>query len=405
MHIQRDLEEAVDTLIGCDGFEAAGVAAGIKKKHALDLGMIFAPHCATAAAVFTRNRVQAAPVVISMSRLASGRTRAVIVNSGNANCCTGNRGLADAHSMTEATAMALGIDVDDVCVASTGVIGARLPIEKIRSAIPAAAKKLAPHGFEDFARAIMTTDTVPKLVQCKGVIDEREFTLLAAAKGAGMIRPDMATLLCFICTDAEIEPLLLRRTLRSAVDCSLNRISIDGDTSTNDMVLVMASGKSGARVQSPDQIKQFEHALRDLLMDLSRQLVRDGEGVNKVVRIEVCGARSDAAALQVADTVAHSPLVKTAFFGEDANWGRIIAAVGRSGIPVDPERVDLYFDDVLMFSNGQGCGVEAEELSTAVLMQPEFCVRIDLNHGPGRAALLTCDFSVEYVRINADYRS
>lgn len=397
--------DAVGTTIQCDGFQAAGIAAGIKNNQDLDLGVIFAPESASAAAVFTRNQVQAAPVALSKSRLAGGCARAVIVNSGNANCCTGEPGMADARAMVAATAEALNIDADDVWVASTGVIGARLPMENIQKALPDVLDNLRPDGFEDFSRAIMTTDTIPKLVQSKGQIDGREFTLVAVAKGAGMIRPDMATMLCFICTDVEMSPAFLQQGLTSAVDRSLNRISIDGDTSTNDMVLAMASGQSGVVAQTPEQLQQFESVLHELLMDVARRLVRDGEGVNKLVEVKVRGAVSNAAALQVVDTVVHSPLVKTAFFGEDANWGRIIAAVGRAGVPIDPQRVDLYFDDVLMFQHGQGCGAEAEVLSTDVLKQSDFTVSIDLNQGHGQAAMLTCDFSVEYVRINADYRS
>ena len=399
------MEDVVGNTIQCKGFRAAGIAAGIKENEVLDLGVIFVSTSASAAAVFTRNLVQAAPIKVSKSRLAGGRARAVVVNSGNANCCTGEQGLADAHETVEAAAEALGIDAEDVWVASTGVIGASLPMHAIRSALPKVIGRLRPGGFDDFARAIMTTDTVPKLIQSKGEIEGGEFTLLAAAKGAGMIRPDMATMLCFICTDVEIEPALLQRGLISATERSLNRISIDGDTSTNDMVMAMASGQSGVRIATEQQFEIFKSTLQRLLMDVARQLVQDGEGVNKIVEIDVRGADSDKAALRVADTVAHSPLVKTAFFGEDANWGRIIAAVGRAGVPIDPDGIDLYFDDVLMFQNGQGCGSEAEALSTAVMKQSSFRVRIDLNQGRGQAALLTCDLSVEYVKINADYRS
>ncbi len=389
----------------CGGFQAAGVAAGIKSNQDLDLGVLFMPDSAAAAAVFTRNQVQAAPVQLSTSRLAGGTARAVIVNSGNANCCTGERGLADARTMVEATARDLDIDADDVWVASTGVIGAPLPMECILEAVPKAVGELRKDGFEDFARAIMTTDTRPKLVRSTGRIDGREYTLLAVAKGVGMLRPDMATMLCFICTDADITPALLQQSLTSAVDRSLNRISVDGDTSTNDMVLAMASGTSGVRVSSAEQIEGFGRTLQDVLIKVARLLVKDGEGATKVVEIKVRGADSDEAAFQVADTVAHSPLVKTAFHGEDANWGRIIAAVGRSGVAMVADAVDLYFDDVRMFHQGLGAGAEAEASATQVLKQPEFRVTIDLNQGTGQATMLTCDFSADYVRINADYRS
>jgi glutamate N-acetyltransferase/amino-acid N-acetyltransferase len=389
----------------CAGFRAAGVAAGIKKNAAPDLGLIVSDGAATVAAVFTRNCVQAAPVTISRQRATSGVGQAVIVNSGNANCCTGEQGMRDAVAMADAAANAVGIDPERVLVASTGVIGEPLPLAKIQKALPALSDALRQDGFEDFAEAIMTTDTVPKLVRRQGDIEGHPFTVLAAAKGAGMIRPDMATMLCFVCTDVGIDAGLLQQCLHRAVDRTLNRISIDGDTSTNDTVLVLANGCSGAQVATPSQLEAFQVLLCDLLGDIAHRLVKDGEGVTKVVDLTVAGAASDTEAFQIADAVAHSPLVKTAFFGQDANWGRVIAAAGRAGVPLDPDRIDLYFNDVQMVRNGRGCGPRAEALATTVLQRPEFAVTIKLNQGDGRATLLTCDFSVEYVKINADYRS
>lgn len=391
--------------IQCPGFQAAGMAAGIKKNGAFDLGLIHSKVPATVAGVFTRNQVQAAPVLVSKARVARGTARAVVVNAGNANCCTGDQGKMDAQTMAALAADALQLAPEDVLVASTGVIGAPMPMGKIESAAPDLAAGLSVDGFEDFSRAIMTTDTVPKLVERRGEIDGRPVTLVAAAKGAGMIRPDMATMLCFICSDVQISPSLLQQSLKSAVDRSLNRMTIDGDTSTNDMVLILANGVSAATVQTPDQLKIFQVLLDDLLADIALRLVKDGEGVTKVARIKVQGASSDSAALRIADTVSHSPLVKTAFFGEDANWGRIIAAVGRAGVPIDPQKIDLFFDHVQMVNQGRWCGPEAEAQATVVLKQPEFSITIDLHQGQGADSLLTCDFSVEYVRINADYRS
>jgi glutamate N-acetyltransferase / amino-acid N-acetyltransferase len=391
--------------IGCPGFKAAGMAAGIKKNGCFDLGLIHSSRPAVVAGVFTRNQVQAAPVLVSKARVAKGTARAVVVNSGNANCYTGDQGVADAEAMAALTAAELKLAPEDVLVASTGVIGAPLPMEKIASAAPILATHLAPEGFEAFSLAMMTTDTVPKLVQRRGEIDGRPVTLVAAAKGAGMIRPDMATMLCFVCTDARIQAPLLQQSLKEAVDRSLNRITIDGDTSTNDMVLMLANGASGASVQTPEHHKIFQELLNDLLTDIAHRLVQDGEGVTKVVRITVQGAPSDAAAWRIADTVAHSPLVKTAFFGEDANWGRIIAAVGRAGVPLDPQKIDLYFGQEQIVSGGCWCGPEAEARAAAVLKQAEFSVTIDLNQGRGTDGLLTCDFSLDYVRINADYRT
>jgi glutamate N-acetyltransferase/amino-acid N-acetyltransferase len=391
--------------IGCPGFEAAGMAAGIKKNSASDLGLICSSLPADVAGVFTRNQVQAAPVLVSKARVAKGTARAVVVNSGNANCFTGDQGMADAEAMAALTAAELNLAPEDVLVASTGVIGAPLPMDKIASAAPVLATRISPQGFEAFSRAIMTTDTVPKLVQRRGDINGRPVTLVAAAKGSGMIRPDMATMLCFVCTDARIQAPLLQQSLKDAVDRSLNRITIDGDTSTNDMVLMLANGSSGADVQSPEQHQIFQALLNDLLTDIAHRLVRDGEGATKVVRITVQGASSDAAAWRIADTVAHSPLVKTAFFGEDANWGRIMAAVGRAGVPVEPQKIDLYFGPVQIVSRGRWCGPEAEARATAELKQDEFSVTIELNQGRGGDSLLTCDFSLDYVRINADYRT
>lgn len=389
----------------CAGFEAAGIAAGIKKDGAFDLGMIVSRHAAAAAGVFTRNKVQAAPVRLTRSHISNGSARAVIVNSGNANCCTGPQGDSDARRMARVAAETLKISENEVLVASTGVIGAPLPIDKIEAGGLELAKALRPDGFDDLARAMMTTDTVPKLIRREGLVDDRPFTVLAAAKGAGMIRPDMATMLCFVCTDVQISNSLLQESLQWAVDRSLNCITIDGDTSTNDMVLVLANGRSGVQITPDAGLTAFQELLEGLLMEVARRLVEDGEGVTKVVEIKVQGAGTDKDALKVADTVAHSPLVKTAFFGQDANWGRIIAAAGRAGVPLDPDRIDLYFGDVQMVKDGLGCGPEAETLATTVLKRPSFTVTIDLNQGAGKSRMLTSDFSVDYVKINADYRS
>jgi glutamate N-acetyltransferase/amino-acid N-acetyltransferase len=389
----------------CTGFTAAGINAGLKKDGTLDLGLIYSQTPAAATAVFTRNQVQAAPVVLDRQRIRAGRTRAVIVNSGNANCCNGAHGMQAAERMGAAAAAALGIAPEEVLVASTGVIGQALPIAKIEQAAPALVRQLAPDGFPDLARAIMTTDTEPKQVFRRGVAGGRPYNLLAVAKGAGMIRPDMATMLCFVCTDAGVPATVLDRSLRRAVDVSFNRISIDGDTSTNDTVILLANGSSGAHLASPEDEQGFAALLEDALLELARWIVRDGEGVSKTVEVCVRGARTAAEALRVAETIAHSPLVKTAFFGQDANWGRILAAAGRAGVPLDPDRLALFFDDVQMVAEGVGCGPAVEARATAVLKRPAFSVTLDLNQGTEAARLLTCDFSLDYVRINADYRT
>ena len=389
----------------CPGFQMGSVAAGLKKDGAADLGLIYSEEPSSVAAVFTRNKVQAAPVVLDRERIQSGLAQAVIVNSGNANCCTGPQGMENALSITAMVADALKIKEELVLVSSTGVIGKPLPVEKIGKALPALMGQLQSDGVMDFARAIMTTDTVPKTVSRRIATDAGEFTVTGVAKGAGMIRPDMATMLCFIMTDVGATAEDLQGILASACDRSFNRISIDGDTSTNDTVLVMANGRSGVDIGDPACLALFEKALFEVTSDLAKWLVRDGEGATKLVKIIVKGAESDADAYRIADTVAHSNLVKTALFGEDANWGRIIAAAGRAGVPMDPDRVDIYFDSIQMVAGGMGCGPEAEARATEVLKLDEYSITVDLRMGNGLAEMITCDFSVNYVKINADYRT
>jgi glutamate N-acetyltransferase/amino-acid N-acetyltransferase len=387
------------------GFKAAGIASGIKKSGKKDLGLIYSEVSANAAGLFTRNQVQAAPVRLDRERITSGICQAVIVNSGNANCCTGDQGMRDARNMSSLAGSELGISEDMVLVASTGVIGEPLPIEKIEASIPALVRSLDAEGIHDLAEAIMTTDTVPKISFGQGHLDGDTFSVMGVAKGAGMIRPDMATMLCFVCTDAKVGSKVLQNALVSVANRSLNRITIDGDTSTNDTLLIMANGRSGLTIQNADQQHIFMTVLESVLMDLAKQLVKDGEGVTKLVEVNVQGASSDTDALKIAETIAHSPLVKTAFFGEDANWGRIVGAVGRAGPAIDPDKIDVYFDTVQMVKAGAGCGKTVEIEATKVLKKPEFAVTVDLNMGHGSASMLTCDFSIDYVKINADYRS
>ncbi|MBW1693253.1 MAG: bifunctional glutamate N-acetyltransferase/amino-acid acetyltransferase ArgJ [Deltaproteobacteria bacterium] len=387
------------------GFKAAGIASGIKKSGKKDLGLIYSEVSANAAGLFTRNQVQAAPVRLDRERITSGICQAVIVNSGNANCCTGDQGMRDARNMSRLAGSELEISEDMVLVASTGVIGEPLPIGKIEASIPELIRSLDAEGIHDFAEAIMTTDKVPKISFGQGHVDSEMFSVMGVAKGAGMIRPDMATMLCFVCTDANVGSKVLQETLARVANRSLNRITIDGDTSTNDTLLIMANGRSGATIQNADHQHIFITVLESVLMDLAKQLVKDGEGVTKLVEVNVQGASSDTDALKIAETIAHSPLVKTAFFGEDANWGRIVGAVGRAGPAIDPDKIDVYFDTVQMVKTGVGRGKTVEIEATEVLKKPEFAVTVDLNMGHGSASMLTCDFSIDYIKINADYRS
>ncbi len=389
----------------CAGFQAAGVAAGLKKNGRNDLGLIVSQVPATAAGVFTQNRVQAAPVVLDRQRIKSGVCQAVLINSGNANCCTGEQGMRDAREMARLSAAALNIPEETVLVASTGVIGQPLPVVKIQKAIPALVQSLSPDGFMMLAEAIMTTDTVPKLVSRKGTLDGKTFTVTGTAKGAGMIAPNMATLLCFVCTDVGANADQLQRCLFESVQQSFNRITIDGDTSTNDTALILANGLSEAVIQTPADMAVFQDILNDVLVTLAKKLVKDGEGATKLVEICVRGAATSKDARRIADTVAGSNLVKTAIFGEDANWGRILAAAGRAGVVFEPGQMDIFFNDVLMFSQGSGRGVAVEDEVTKVLKLSEFVITIDLHSGDCQTSVWTCDFSVEYVRINADYRS
>jgi len=393
------------SIIPCPGFRAAGVVGGIKTNGRKDLGLIACDGPASVAGVFTRNRVQAAPVLLDRERVGSGVCRAVIANSGNANCCTGSAGYRDAVRMARVAAIGLGIPEEQVLVASTGVIGEPLPVERIERAFPSLLETLSPEGVGDFAEAIMTTDRVPKVVSRLIEIDGRSVTLTGVAKGAGMIRPDVATMLCFLMTDARASAGLLKDMLSAGAERSFNRITVDGDTSTNDTVLMLASGRSNAGLEPAGAREAFQAMLDDVMLALAKWVVKDAEGSNKLVEIRIVGAATDGEARAMADTIAHSPLVKTALFGEDANWGRILAAAGRSGAALDPSRVDIFIGPVQMVSNGIGCGKAAEGAATRVLKTDEFSITVDLHLGLGRAEVYTCDLSIDYVKINADYRS
>ncbi len=391
--------------IVCPGFQAAGIAAGIKDNGKRDLGLLFSKIPSKVGAIFTRNSVQAAPVILDRKRVQSGFSQAIIVNSGNANCCNGERGLTDARAMGVFASTSLGIAEEMILVASTGVIGQSLPIEKIQLSVPELTRSLKDDGFSELALSIMTTDTMPKLVSRQGHINGKTFTVTGVAKGAGMIRPDMATMLCFICTDIDAEPEYLSYALWIASERSFNRISIDGDNSTNDTAVIMANGLSGAAIENSVHKASFQRVLDDLCLSLAKMIVQDGEGATKMVEIVVKGALSDEEAYAVASKIGNSNLVKTAFFGEDANWGRILAAAGSAGVPFDTDSIDIFFDDVLMVEKGKGLGLAAEKKATQVMKRPAYTITLDLKAGDSQAFVYTCDFTLDYVRINADYRS
>lgn len=387
------------------GFLFSATTAQIKASGNPDLALAEAPRGASAAALFTRNRVAAAPLQVDREHLKKtrGRLRAVIVNSGNANCATGHAGLAAARAVCAEAGRLLQAAPEFIFPSSTGIIGVPLPVKKIRAALPRLVRERAQDvtALENFERAIMTTDTRPKLASATFSAGGATVTLTGVAKGAGMIHPNMATMLAYIFTDLEATPAQLRGALRRAADLSFNRISVDGDTSTNDTLLLLASGASGVTLTGRNH-SQFAGALTEVCCSLAGQIVADGEGVKHVIRLVVEGARTDADAHAIANVIARSMLVKTAWAGADPNWGRILAAVGRSGIAVDPQRVDIFIGPHQVCRRGAR-GDFNEDDAHACMLQPEYEIRVRVSRGRGRAQLLTSDLTAEYVRINADY--
>jgi len=384
------------------GFRAGAVGAGIKSeaKGCLDLGILLSDAPCRAAAVFTANQIKAAPVVLSQQRLQGGSAVAVVVNSGCANACTGEPGLLDAAEMAELAAKHVGVLPEEVLVASTGVIGQRLPMEHIRSGTGKVV--LSADGGHEFARAIITTDTAPKEVAVRA--GGGGFIIGGAAKGSGMIHPDMATLLCFLTTDAGVDIDFLRLALREAVDGSFNMVSIDGDTSTNDMVLIMANGlaKGEAVAKDSRQAEVFQQALNQVCIHLAKTIARDGEGATKLIEVTVSGANSVADARLVARTIVGSPLVKAAVHGSDPNWGRVMAAAGRSGVKLAEEKIDLYIGSTCMVKNG--CPVSFnEEEAVRLLDGDEVTIALKMSLGSAGATAWGCDLSEEYVTINSQY--
>ena len=393
------------------GFRVAAAMSGMRYKNRLDCVLIVSETEAAAAGVFTRNRFCAAPVVLCREHLeaSQGYARAVLVNAGIANACTGEEGLRRACRSASQVASLLGIEPDRVLVASTGVIGPQMRMEALEAVLPRLVSDLHPEGWLDAAQAIMTTDTVPKTAWGQAPLGQTAVTCAGMAKGSGMIAPDMATMLAFVVTDACITPNVLRFWLGKAVNASFNRITVDGDTSTNDTVLVLANAAARHPLITDPASSEgtvFGKLLTDVCLDLAHQIVRDGEGATKFVAVTVCGAKSRDRAARVAQTIATSPLVKTALFGQDANWGRIVAAAGRAGVDFDPDRVSLSFEDVCIFRNGQPVQEEdLEEKASAVFRQKDIHIRLDLGEGTEADTVYTCDFSYDYVKINADYRS
>ncbi len=389
------------------GFQAAGMHCGIKKPGIPDLALVISDITGPIAGVFTKNRVAAAPVLLDRIHLRQHQGRAILINSGNANACTGARGLAAAKTMATAVAQRLSIPVHQVFVGSTGVIGRVLPIDRIETGLPTLIARLSRRGGPQAAQAILTTDLRPKTVVIRGKIGGRTVTIGGMAKGSGMIHPNMATMLAYLTTDAAIAPSALQSALRSAVDHSFNSITVDGDTSTNDTVLCLANGlaKNAPIRRGTPNYSRFVRLLTEAAEQLALSICRDGEGVTKVVKVAVAGATTVSAAKRVASTIATSNLVKTALFGEDANWGRVMGAIGRSGVPINPEKVTVRFGDVIMVKRGVGVGLAAEQKIARVFKQKEFTISVHLGQGPAHAHMWTTDLSYDYVRINASYRS
>ena len=389
------------------GFLAAGIHSGIKQTKQLDLALVSSEFPGPIAGVFTKNTIPAAPVILDRHHLKKGVGQAVIINSGNANAFTGTDGLKHAREMAHLVAGQLGIPKHRVFVGSTGVIGAPLPIAALRKGIPTLASRLRKSGHRDAAQAIMTTDTRPKAIAVQQRIGGKLVTIGGMAKGSGMIHPDMATMLAYLTTDAVIDQKTLQKTLQMVVDQTFNCISVDGETSTNDTVLCMANGMAGNRTIRPavSACEQFQKLLHEACHYLAMEVCRDGEGATKTIEIQITEAASHKAARQLAHTLATSPLVKTAIFGADPNWGRIIAALGRAGYPLRPDRIVIAFNHLTIVKDGQGLGPRIERQIQKIMQRPSFTIAVSLGMGTGTATQWTTDLTYDYVKINASYRS
>jgi glutamate N-acetyltransferase/amino-acid N-acetyltransferase len=401
------MNDGMKGLLSVSGFQFSGISGEIKKDGARDLGLIHSETEATAAGVFTTNLVKAAPVLLDMERIKSGKGRAILMNSGNANACTGQRGRENAHLLADLVADELDIDRELVLVASTGVIGEQMPMDRIVKKIPKLVQELSSDGIGKLAEAIMTTDTCPKIEYETLNLEGGEVHICGVAKGSGMIRPLMATMPSFIVSDVAIDREALVSLTRQGSDKTFARVTVDGDTSTNDTLLVLANGHAGnPRLDhTSPALPQFQEKLWAVMDRLSKRLIEDAEGATKFVKIIVKGAKREEDALQVAFSIAHSPLVKTAFFGEDMNWGRILCAAGYAGVAIDPDRLELFVEDIRIVQNGLGCGKEEEERATEAMRKRSFDVTLDLHLGSAEGSVFTSDLSYDYVKINGSYRT
>jgi glutamate N-acetyltransferase / amino-acid N-acetyltransferase len=389
------------------GFLAAGIYSGIKKTKQLDLALIVSEKPGPIAGVFTSNTLPAAPVILDRLHLKKGIGQAVIVNSGNANAFTGQEGLAHAREMGRIVAEQLHMPLHHVFVGSTGVIGVPLPMTALRNGIPALILRLRKAGYKEAAQAIMTTDTRPKEIAVQRRIGGKMVTIGGIAKGSGMIHPDMATMLAYLTTDVVIDQKTLQKTLRTVADQSFNCISVDGETSTNDTVLCLANGLAGNTLirGSSSAATQFQNLLHEACHFLAMEICRDGEGATKIIKIEISGASSHKAAKQFAQTLATSPLVKTAIFGADPNWGRIIAALGQAGLPLHPNRIVIAFNGLPIVKDGKGLGPRIEAQIQKIMRRPSFTISVSLGTGTGSSTIWTTDLTYDYIKINASYRS
>jgi glutamate N-acetyltransferase/amino-acid N-acetyltransferase len=404
------MKEIEGGITSVSGIRATGVASGIKATGAKDLVLIVCDEIATAAGTFTSNKVKSAPVLVSMERIKSGKAQAVVANSGNANACTGEQGLNDARRMAEIAGNKLKISSELVLVASTGKIGRTMPMDKVESGIKFAVSQLSYTGGHEAAQAIMTTDTFQKEVAVEFDIQGRKAHIGGMVKGAGMINPNMATMLCFMATDVSIDQSLLQEALKTAVDKSFNMVCVDGDMSTNDTVIILANGKAGndkinqltfrrATEEQHDDYNIFLDALTYSTTKLARMIAKDGEGATKFIELQIKGAKTEQDARISAHAISRSPLLKCALFGEDPNWGRIMSSLGSSGIDMDQNAVDIWLDDLKIVENGITTGFK-EESAKDILKKSEYSITIDLKIGNAQAILWTCDLSYDYVKIN-----